>query len=59
MAAILLTACAPVGPDYVRPDITLDKQWPDYVHDEFKFVAQESVEWWQILHDPVLDEPSR
>lgn len=54
--AAFLAACAPVGPDYVRPDIAIADQWPDYVHDEFQFVAQESVSWWQILDDPVLNE---
>jgi len=56
MVVAFVTACAPVGPDYVRPDIVVDDQWPDFVHDEFQFVAQESVEWWQILDDPVLNE---
>ena len=51
-----LSACAPVGPDYVRPDTKVDDQWPDYVHDEFEFVAQDSVAWWQVLDDPVLDQ---
>ena len=40
----------------MRPDIAVDDQWPEYVHDEFQFVAQESVAWWQILDDPVLNE---
>ena len=52
----LLAACAPVGPDFVRPEPAVDDQWPDYVHDEFEFVAQDTVAWWQILDDPVLDQ---
>ncbi len=51
-----LAACAPVGPDYVRPDVAVNDQWPDYVHDEFQFVAQDNVAWWQILDDPVLNQ---
>ncbi len=51
-----LAACAPVGPDYVRPDAAINDQWPDYVHDEFHFVAQDSVAWWQVLEDPVLNQ---
>lgn len=52
----LLAACAPVGPDFVKPDADVNDQWPDYVHDEFQFVAQDSVAWWQVLDDPVLNK---
>ena len=45
-----------MGPDYVRPDAAVNDQWPDYVHDEFQFVAQDSVAWWKVLDDPVLNQ---
>ena len=52
----LVAACAPVGPDYVRPDTTVNDQWAEYVKDEFQFVPQDSSEWWRILGDPVLNQ---
>ena len=53
---VLVVACAPVGPDYVRPDTTVNDEWAEYVKDEFQFVPQDSSEWWRILGDPVLDQ---
>jgi len=51
-----LAGCAPVGPDYVRPDATVNDQWSENVRDEFQFVPQDSVAWWQVLDDPVLNQ---
>jgi len=53
---VLLAACAPVGPDYVRPDIAVNDQWSQNVRDEFQFEPQDSVAWWQVLDDPVLNQ---
>ena len=52
----LLSACAPVGPDFVRPDAEANEQWSDHAREEFQFAPQDSVEWWGVLNDPVLDE---
>jgi NodT family efflux transporter outer membrane factor (OMF) lipoprotein len=49
-------ACAPVGPDFVRPDTETEAEWPDEFREEFEFSAQEQIEWWRLLNDPVLDE---
>lgn len=49
------TGCAPVGPDYMRPDTTVSNQWSDYVREDFQFEPQDSVAWWTILNDPVLN----
>lgn len=54
--AVLLAACAPVGPDYVRPDVAVNDQWSQNVRDEFQFEPQDSVSWWQVLDDPVLNQ---
>jgi len=57
-AAIIasLAACAPVGPEFVRTDAEINEQWSENFHDEFQFEAQDSVAWWQILDDPILNE---
>lgn len=52
----VLAACAPVGPDYMRPEIAADPTWSDYVREGFSFEPQDTAAWWQVLDDPVLNE---
>jgi NodT family efflux transporter outer membrane factor (OMF) lipoprotein len=52
----LVAACAPVGPNFVRPESEPNEQWSNYAREEFLFAPQDSVEWWGILNDPVLDQ---
>ena len=56
LGSALLSACAPVGPDFVRPDTESNEQWSGYTQEEFLFSPQDSIEWWGILNDPVLDQ---
>jgi NodT family efflux transporter outer membrane factor (OMF) lipoprotein len=56
LASALLSACAPVGPDFVRPETESNEQWSGYTQEAFLFAPQDSVEWWRILNDPVLDQ---
>jgi len=56
LTAVFLSACAPVGPDFVRPDAESNAQWSDYTREEFQFSPQDSVDWWKVLNDPVLDQ---
>jgi NodT family efflux transporter outer membrane factor (OMF) lipoprotein len=56
LASGLTTACAPVGPDFVRPDSASNESWSDYVREDFQFAPQNSVEWWSIFGDPVLSQ---
>ncbi len=52
----LLSACAPVGPDFVRPEVAVNPEWLDAELEAFETDAAELEEWWRILEDPVLDE---
>ena len=56
LGSALLSACAPVGPNFVRPDTESNEQWSGYTQEEFLFSPQDSIEWWGILNDPVLDQ---
>ena len=56
LASGLTAACAPVGPDFVRPDSASNESWSDYVREDFQFAPQDSVEWWGIFGDPVLNQ---
>lgn len=52
---VCIIGCTTVGPDYVRPEITVNDQWSDHARENFQFEPQDVVSWWTILNDPVLD----
>jgi NodT family efflux transporter outer membrane factor (OMF) lipoprotein len=54
--AVLLSACAAVGPDYVRPDSPLGPDWYEADRARYDTKAEQQVLWWQTLGDPVLNE---
>lgn len=54
--AATLVACAPVGPDFVRPEVPLNPEWLDAELDAFDSDAADLTEWWKTLEDPVLDK---
>lgn len=54
--AVLVSACAPVGPDFIKPDAPVNTTWPDRFRTDFEFSPQQQVEWWQLLEDPALTE---
>ena len=56
MAAGLAAGCAPVGPEFIKPETTASTEWPVEFREQFEFSAQQTVEWWQVLGDPVLNE---
>ncbi|HSM29687.1 MAG TPA: hypothetical protein VK854_03230, partial [Woeseiaceae bacterium] len=53
---VMLSACAPVGPDFVRPEVPVNPAWLDAELEAFQTDAAELEEWWRVLEDPVLDE---
>jgi NodT family efflux transporter outer membrane factor (OMF) lipoprotein len=56
VTAVLISACAPVGPDFVRPEAPTNPAWLDAELEEFDTDAAELAEWWRALNDPILDE---
>ena len=57
IVSIVLFGCAPVGPDYVPPDLRSPKAW----HTDLKYGLtakapdpETLAAWWETLHDPVL-----
>jgi NodT family efflux transporter outer membrane factor (OMF) lipoprotein len=52
---LVLPGCAPVGPDFVKPDTNESSDWASQAREEFQFETQDQVEWWQIFDDPVLN----
>ena len=55
LLASAITACAPVGPDFVRPEVPLNPEWLDAELAAFDSDAADLTEWWKTLDDPVLD----
>lgn len=53
---LLISACTPVGPDFVRPEVATNPAWLDAELEAFATDAAQLQEWWRVLEDPVLDE---
>ena len=53
----VLSACAPAGPDYRRPDVELPAAFPAApVPTEDAVRASISAQWWTLYGDPILDD---
>ena len=53
--AVVLAGCAPVGPEFVRPDVPANPAWLDAELEQFETDAPALAAWWKQLNDPVLD----
>lgn len=53
MAGLVLTGCAAVGPDYVRPATPIPGHWHGTT--ETGKTGQDLAHWWKAFHDPELD----
>jgi NodT family efflux transporter outer membrane factor (OMF) lipoprotein len=56
LLTVTLSACAPVGPDFVRPETAAAPQWILANQDEFKTEPEELIEWWRVFGDQDLNE---
>jgi NodT family efflux transporter outer membrane factor (OMF) lipoprotein len=56
LLSVLLVACAPVGPEFVRPETTVAPQWMLASQNEFKTDPEELIEWWRVFDDLDLIE---
>ncbi|MEX0328979.1 MAG: efflux transporter outer membrane subunit [Ruegeria sp.] len=60
ICAATLAACAPVGPDFVRPNSPVVKQWievnsPDANASGLTSRSAPVVKWWETFNDPTLN----
>lgn len=53
--SVLLASCAPVGPDFVKPEPEVADQWSQPVSEGLESEPAELVEWWLVFNDPVLN----
>lgn len=52
-AALTLSGCITLGPDYARPAVDMPEAWPAPAQP--KAAAESQIEWWREYNDPVLD----
>jgi NodT family efflux transporter outer membrane factor (OMF) lipoprotein len=50
----MLGGCASVGPDYVRPELSVPETWANA--QAKSAAAQDLSQWWQQFHDPLLTD---
>ncbi len=53
---LFLAGCTTVGPEYERPEVSVNPAWLDAELDQFDTSPAELANWWQVLNDPVLDD---
>jgi NodT family efflux transporter outer membrane factor (OMF) lipoprotein len=53
----MLAACAPVGPEFEKPDLSLSTEWSWSGEGEhpLEFSPVKQPQWWRVFNDPVLD----
>jgi len=51
-AALLLSGCSAVGPDYQRPNIEAPRQWTEPAG----LTGSQTDSWWKTFNDPVLNK---
>jgi len=52
----LAVACAPVGPDYVKPEVALPDAWSTIGNNGLEAAPIDDSQWWHIFEDPILDK---
>jgi len=53
---IYLSGCAPVGPDFVKPEIEISDSWSVQSGDTYSKGDPQLSAWWRLFNDPVLNE---
>lgn len=52
----LFTACAPVGPEFVKPEAELPSGWSGAGEHGLEASPVEQPQWWRVFEDPVLNQ---
>ena len=53
--AILLSACAPVGPNFQKPDAAVAEGWLESADERISTEGGDYREWWKSFNDPALE----
>ena len=52
----LTTGCTMVGPDFLKPQAPVAKQWMESSDSKIITGVSEYRQWWTVFHDPVLTD---
>ena len=55
LLAFLVTACAPVGPEFVKPEVELPPGWSGVGENGLEASPVKQPRWWLVFNDPVLN----
>jgi len=56
VALTILSGCAMVGPDYVKPEAQEPEQWLESGNSKIKSQDGKIADWWTVFTDPALDK---
>ena len=56
IVSVMISGCAMVGPDYVKPEIPEPEKWMGSNEPGIKTEEADFSEWWTVFNDPVLNE---
>lgn len=54
LVVVVLSGCAKLGPDFVRPDVSVAEDWVE-ANPQLKRDAASLRTWWEVFDDPVLN----
>ena len=52
---IFLSSCAPIGPNFVKPEIDTSADWYEQEVQGLATTLPQLGQWWLVFQDPVLD----
>jgi NodT family efflux transporter outer membrane factor (OMF) lipoprotein len=52
---IFLCSCAPVGPNFIKPEIDAPNQWSELELERLTNDSPRVARWWEVFDDPVLN----
>ena len=55
LAAVWLSGCTMVGPDFVKPEAPVQTEWLEFRNPEIKTEPADYRDWWIVFNDPVLN----
>jgi NodT family efflux transporter outer membrane factor (OMF) lipoprotein len=55
VAIFLVTGCTLVGPDFVKPEAPLEKEWLKARDAAIKTQTSDYKDWWTVFNDPILN----
>ena len=56
LVLVSIAACAPVGPEFVKPEVELPPGWSHAGESGLKASPIKQPQWWRVFEDPVLNQ---